>query len=78
MWNLGISIPLLVFGFMKSNWQQRKIFISFCIIRLCKSFKFSRDAFDNHKFFNVWIILANIYTGWGLVQLYKKIQKVKS
>ncbi len=72
IWNLGIIIPLLIYAFIKSNIYQRKIFLVFVsIFIIANLFQFSRDPFDNHKFFNVWIVLANIYAGYSLLQIFK-------
>jgi len=73
IWNLGVAIPFIFFGFLKSNSTQRKIFLSFMTLFILGNlFKFSRDIFDNHKFFNIWIIAVNMYIGWGFLQVYKK------
>lgn len=73
MWNLGIAIPLVIYGFIVSNSFQKKIFLVFLsLFVIANLFQFSADIFDNHKFFNAWIISVNIFSAFGIYHLFKK------
>ena len=73
IWNLGTTIPLAVYGFRKSNTFQKKVILSFFpIFILANLFKFAPDIFDNHKFFNVWIMSMNVLAAWGLYNILSK------
>lgn len=71
-WNLGFSIPFIVLGFIKSNIFQKKIFVLFLILFILPNlFLFSKDAFDNHKLFNIWIVIVDIFAAFGFITLFK-------
>jgi len=77
LWNLGFSIPAAILGFFVSNKLTRHIVISFFILFIIANvFKFSPDIFDNHKFFNVWIISINILSALGIVYIFN-IKKLR-
>jgi hypothetical protein len=73
IWNLGFAIPIACYGFFVSNKFQRKIFLCFMFIFIAGNFfQFSRDIFDNHKFFNAWIISVNIFAAYAIYRIYNK------
>jgi hypothetical protein len=71
--NLGVSIPLFLIGFLAANRKQKMIFFVFFPLFLIPNiFQFGRDIFDNHKFFNLWIISYYFFVSLGLLQLTKR------
>ncbi len=64
IWNFGLLLPLGIWGFIRSNTFQRKIlFSSLPIFIIPNIFQFSQDIFDNHKFFNIWIVFLGLFAG---------------
>jgi len=73
IWALGLSAILTVVGFLASNKKQRTIFTVFLpLFILPNLFQFAPNMFDNHKFFNIWIIVANGFVSYSLVKLFRK------
>lgn len=71
--NLGISLLLIPLGVFLAQKKQRLFFIPIIVLFLIPNlFQFSPQMFDNHKFFNMFILLANIYTASLLYLLWKK------
>ncbi len=72
IWNLGFAPPVFVISFFSSNTFQKKMFYCFSVLFiLACSFQFAKDIFDNHKFFNVWIICFDMFVAWGIYKLIK-------
>lgn len=72
-YNLGISIFLIPIGIYLAKKKERLFFIPIVILFLLPNiFQLSPQMFDNHKFFNMFILLANIYTAYALYLLLKK------
>lgn len=73
LWNLGVLIPLAILGFIKSNLLLKKVSLAYLGIFISANlFQFSPNMFDNHKFFNAWVISLNILAALGTVYLFKK------
>jgi hypothetical protein len=73
IWALGLSAFLVIAGFWISNNKQKKIFIIFLPLFLLPNvFQFAPNMFDNHKFFNIWIIIANAFIAYFLVKMFRK------
>jgi DNA-binding beta-propeller fold protein YncE len=51
---------------------QRFVFIAITsLIALAFCFRFSLELLANHKFLNVWLVLANLFVAYGLFRLWK-------
>jgi len=73
IYNLGISLILIPLGFMLSNLNQKKILLSFIpIFTVGYLFQFSPEIAANHKFFNYFMLVANMFSAYALVILWKK------
>lgn len=71
--NLGISSALIPLGFFLSNKLEKKLFIAFfSLFVIGNIFQFSPDIATNHKFFNLWLIIANIFTAFVLFKIWQK------
>ena len=77
-YNLGLGLFLIPLGFIFSNKVQRKIFISFAFLFIVGiSVQFSPEIAANHKFFNYFIIIGNMFSAYVLYLLWKKKQIFK-
>jgi hypothetical protein len=73
IWALGLSIVLIVIGFYISNKRQKTVFVVFLPLFLLPNiFQFAPNMFDNHKFFNMWIVIANGFVAFLLLKLFKR------
>ncbi len=65
--NLGLSLFLIPLGFFKANSLAKKVFLAFCSLFLIGNlFQFSPEIAANHKFFNLFLIVGNIFTAYAL------------
>lgn len=65
---LAIGVALLV-----ATWFQRRVMLAiFSLVALAFLFQFSEEVLANHKFLNIWLILANLFVAFGLWQLWQK------
>lgn len=77
--NLGVGIVLLPLGLKLARPIARKIFIAFSILFIIGNiFQFSPDIATNHKFFNLWVIVANMFIALTIIRLFKNnvLQKI--
>ncbi|MCL5433162.1 MAG: hypothetical protein M1524_03580 [Patescibacteria group bacterium] len=73
IFNLGLSLIIILLGFFIANRRQKYLFLSFaCIFLIANLFQFNKEMFNNHKFFNFWIIIANFFSAFFLIHLIKK------
>lgn len=74
--NLGISLIMIPLGFLVSTKKAKWFFgipllILFVIPNL---WRFSPDMINNHKFFNFFLIMANMLTAYSIVWLWNTIK----
>lgn len=71
--NLGLVTIFAPFGLFLAKKQQRKILLPFlALFILGNLFQFSPEIAANHKFFNLFLIGANIFTGYALYIIWKR------
>jgi len=71
--NLGLGSILIPIGFLLSKKPAKKLFIAFLSLFIIGNlFQFSPDIAANHKFFNLWIIIANIFIAFALFNIWRK------
>lgn len=71
--NLGLLIIIFPLGFILANKKQRKVVLPFFSLLLIGNlFQFSVEMSANHKFFNLFVIGANIFIAFFLVYLWKE------
>ncbi|MBK8466942.1 MAG: SMP-30/gluconolactonase/LRE family protein [Chloracidobacterium sp.] len=66
-WTFGFKWLLIAIALIIGTSFQRRLFLaisSLIILTFC--FQFSLEALTNHKFLNVWVVVANLYVGAGL------------
>jgi hypothetical protein len=68
----GMKWPLIILALLLVSSFQRRFFIAICsLLLLTFLFRFSVETPANHKFLNIWIILANLFAAYGLWWLWK-------
>jgi len=70
--NLGLALPLMVFGAIWSPPRERKVLLAIMAIFVFGNFvQLSRDlGGHNHKIFNLWEILMNLFAAFAFVRLW--------
>jgi sugar lactone lactonase YvrE len=68
----GIKWVLILIGLIFGSWFHWRLFIAmFSLFLLTFCFQFSDEALANHKFLNIWLVLANLFVGYGLWRLWR-------
>ncbi|MCL4386323.1 MAG: hypothetical protein M1326_08440, partial [Cyanobacteria bacterium] len=71
-YNLGLSFFLIPLGLFFSSRFQKKIFIPFLLLFLIgHTIQFSPEIAGNHKFFNAFLIVGNIYVAYSVLRIWK-------
>lgn len=71
--NLGLSLLLIPTGFFISGKMAKKVFIAFVpLFVIGNLFQFSPEMAANHKFFNLFLIIGNMYTAYLLTTIWGK------
>jgi len=63
----GAKWILLGLALLFVTWFQRRFLLAFCgllVVTFC--FQFSEETLANHKFLNLWLIIANLFVAYGL------------
>lgn len=71
--NLGIGALLILIGLFLSNRNAKKVFlISSLLFLIPNVLTFStRFEYDNHKFFNLWVIFMNMFSAYAIFRVSK-------
>ena len=70
--NFGFTLILAPIGFVIAKKPQKKIALPFLALFVAGNiFQFSPEVAANHKFFNLFIIGANLFTAYFLFRLWK-------
>jgi len=70
--NLGLVSVLAPVGFILAKREQRKVFLSFIAFFVIGNlFRFSSEIAANHKFFNLFVIGANMFAAYSIYRLWK-------
>lgn len=78
IFNLGISIILMIVGFIFANKNQRKILIAFFSLFLIGNIvQFSVEIAANHKFFNYFLLVGNMFSAYALLLMWNKKNVLK-
>jgi len=71
--NLGLSLFLIPLGFFKANSLAKKVFLAFCPLFLIGNlFQFSPEMAANHKFFNLFLIVGNIFVAYAIFFIWQR------
>ena len=67
----GVKWVLILVALIFGSWLHRRLFIAiFSLFLLTFCFQFSEEALANHKFLNIWLVLANLFAAYGLWRLW--------
>jgi DNA-binding beta-propeller fold protein YncE len=68
----GPKLLLVGVALLAGNSMQRRVFIAFTsLLALAFLVQFSPEVLANHKFINMWLIVANIFAAFGLAWLWR-------
>lgn len=72
-YNLGASLVLIPVGFIVAPTKAKKILLAFfALFVLGNTIQFSQEMAGNHKFFNVFLIVGNMFTAYALIRIWSK------
>lgn len=70
--NLGLFTILLPIGFFYSSKIAKKILVAFFLLFIIgNTIQFSPEVAGNHKFFNAFVIVGNMFVAFAIVKLWK-------
>src|SRR5664279_3043156 len=67
----GVKWVLILLALLFFSWRNLRLFIAICslfVLTFC--FQFSEEALANHKFLNIWLVLANLFAAYGVWRLW--------
>ena len=68
----GFKWLLIAFAlFFAKGFQRRVMLAVTSLVALAFFFRFSEEVLANHKFLNVWLVVANLFVAYGLWRLWK-------
>src|SRR5436190_360699 len=71
-YTFGLKWPVIILALLVVSRFQRRFFIAVCsLVLVAFLFRFSVETPANHKFLNIWIILANLFAAYGLWWVWK-------
>ncbi|MCX6726161.1 MAG: hypothetical protein NT052_02530 [Candidatus Shapirobacteria bacterium] len=71
--NLGLSFFLIPLGFIKADSLAKKVFLAFLpLFFIGNLFQFSPEIAANHKFFNLFLIIGNLFTAYAIFLIWQK------
>ena len=71
--NLGLSFFLIPLGLAKANSLAKGVFLAFCPLFIIGNlFQFSPEMAANHKFFNLFLIIGNIFVASAVFLIWQK------
>ncbi|OGH47943.1 MAG: hypothetical protein A3A51_00390 [Candidatus Levybacteria bacterium RIFCSPLOWO2_01_FULL_39_10] len=73
IFNLGLSIILIPLGFLLSDSKQKRILVAFFSLFIIGNvIQFSPEIAANHKFFNYFLLVGNMFSAYVLLKLWHK------
>lgn len=71
--NFGLSFFLAPIGFFLANKTARKLFLAvLSLFFIGNLFQFSPEIAANHKFFNLFLIISNMFSAWVIYKIWQK------
>jgi DNA-binding beta-propeller fold protein YncE len=68
----GVKWFLILIALIFFSWRHLRLFIAiFSLFLLTFCFQFSDEILANHKFLNIWLVLANLFVAYGLYRLWR-------
>jgi hypothetical protein len=69
--NLGLNCFLIPLGFYFADKNAKKLLLSFVpLFAIANTFQFSMEMAANHKFFNLYLILGNMFSAFALYKIW--------
>jgi DNA-binding beta-propeller fold protein YncE len=67
----GVKWLLILVALIFFSWRHLRLFIAiFSLLLLTFCFQFSEEALANHKFLNIWLVVANLFVAYALWRLW--------
>jgi sugar lactone lactonase YvrE len=67
----GLKWVLILVALLFFSWRHLRLFLAiFSLFLLTFCFQFSEEALANHKFINIWLVVANLFVAYGLWRLW--------
>ena len=67
----GVKWLLILVALIFGSWLHWRLFIAiFSLFLLTFCFQFSEEALANHKFLNIWLVVANLFVAYALWRLW--------
>lgn len=75
--NIGLHILLIPLGILLSPKSARKLLapLLFVLFILPNLFRFSPDPINNHKFFNFFLIIGNMFSAYAVIRILQQLKK---
>src|SRR5581483_3353768 len=71
--NLGLHSIFMILGFLFAPKRIRKLFLCFLILFIVgNTFQFSVEMAANHKFFNYFMLIGNMFSAYSLIYLWER------
>ncbi|PJE70345.1 hypothetical protein COU97_00070 [Candidatus Shapirobacteria bacterium CG10_big_fil_rev_8_21_14_0_10_48_15] len=71
--NFGVGLPLMFVGWLVVPLTVKRFFLPILILFIAPNlFNFAREPFNDHKFFNLFVLFGNLLSAWVLVLLWEK------
>jgi sugar lactone lactonase YvrE len=71
-WTFSLKWILILIALLFFSWRNLRLFIAmFSLFLLTFCLQFSDEGLANHKFLNIWLVLANLLVGYGLLRLWR-------
>jgi sugar lactone lactonase YvrE len=68
--SFGLKWGLVLVALAFANWFQRRFFLALCVMYVMTfCFQMSLETLANHKYLNVWLIISNLFVGYGIMRL---------
>lgn len=68
--SFGLKWALILVALLFATWFQRRLFLALCTMYLMTfCLQLSLETLANHKYLNIWLILSNVFVGYGVWRL---------
>lgn len=76
-WTFGVKWLLIAIALAVGTFFRARFFIAVSsLIAVAFLFQFSEEILANHKFLNIWLVIANVFTAAGLVALWRAKDRI--
>lgn len=69
--SFGLKWGLILVALLFATWFQRRLFLALCSMYLMTfCLEMSLETLANHKYLNIWLIIGNLFVGYGIWRLW--------